>query len=76
LINARNVKGIGMTKYNKPNWAVAQTWRETGLLEDTCRHGVGHPNLEWIDDKAIGRDWLKIHGCDGCCYMPDGDGKA
>jgi hypothetical protein len=56
------------TKYKKPDWAVDQTIRLSGLVEDICVHGVGHPNLEWLkehdpDDKLC----LSVHGCDGCC---------
>lgn len=42
--------------------------RESGLVEDLCPHGIGHPNMdalayfEWIGISGLG-----IHGCDGCC---------
>lgn len=44
-------------------------WRgDKGVMERTCPHGVGHPDP---DDAAFlvreGRDYLTIHGCDGCC---------
>jgi len=71
-----------MTKgiYIIPKWAVHQITRETGLLEDICEHGVGHPNLQWIREykerepergKHIG-----IHGCDGCCYKGENAPKT
>ena len=47
--------------------------RESGLIERTCPHGVGHPDpdsMAWLD--RIGgeenRGWWGIHGCDGCCH--------
>lgn len=64
------MKGI----YVIPHWAVQQITRETGLLEDICEHGVGHPNLQWIreyrerDPKPKDAKSIGVHGCDGCCY--------
>jgi hypothetical protein len=56
------------TKYKKPDWAVDQTTRETGLVEDVCVHGVGHPNLEWLKEHDPDGKWcFSVHGCDGCC---------
>lgn len=50
-------------------------WRDDkGVVtaERLCRHGVGHPDP---DDLAyhlsVGRGWLSVHGCDGCCNLPD-----
>jgi len=58
-------------KYTKPLWAVTQTFRETGLLEDVCKHNIGHPNQEWLELRWLfypeQKHWA-IHGCDGCCY--------
>jgi hypothetical protein len=51
-------------KYKKPDWAVDQIIRESGAVEDVCKHGVGHPNLEYLKDFPKNG----IHGCDGCCY--------
>lgn len=53
----------------KPKWAVGQTHRETGLLEDLCKHGIGHPNEEWLKtNDPNNKRRFAIHGCDGCCY--------
>ena len=46
-------------------------WRETGLIERMCKHGVGHPDPDSAAylDKAHGHPegtW-SVHGCDGCC---------
>jgi len=56
------------TKYPLPKWAVKQYFRETGLLEDICSHGIGHPNSNWLKiyDPDCGK-WLGVHGCDSCC---------
>ncbi len=59
----------------RPKWAVGQVWRETGLLEDTCEHGIGHPNLDWLrNNDPYDRKYWSIHGCDGCCKS-DKDAK-
>lgn len=44
-------------------------WRdEKKLFERMCDHGIGHPDP---DDLAYhmrqSRDWVEVHGCDGCC---------
>lgn len=49
----------------KPKWAYAQLVRSTGLVEDLCKHGIGHPNKVWVEGKD--EHW-KVHGCDGCCH--------
>ena len=53
------------TKYAQPEWAVSQFHRMNGLIEDTCEHGVGHPNKESL--KTMNSAIDGIHGCDGCC---------
>lgn len=46
-----------------------QILRSSGLIEDQCEHGIGHPN----PDSAAYFNWLQdtdswfVHGCDGCC---------
>ena len=55
-------------KYPKPRWAISQLFRETGLLEDTCKHGIGHPNKEWLKENDPRNYYhFNIHGCCGCC---------
>ena len=46
--------------------------RESGLLEATCIHGIGHPIAESVRSlDAFGlvgsRGTWGTHGCDGCC---------
>lgn len=54
--------------YSKPSWAKFQITRETGLIEDICSHGVGHPNDDFIKTVPE-KDWFSwsVHGCCGCC---------
>lgn len=42
--------------------------RETGLIERTCIHGIGHPDPDSQDymDRTTGQGY-GVHGCDGCC---------
>ena len=57
-----------MVKYKKPVWAINQITRESGLIEDICMHGIGHPNSEWLrKNDPQGKLGFSIHGCDGCC---------
>jgi len=57
-----------LKKYPKPEWAAYQKIRETGLVEDVCEHGVGHPNRHWLkENDPDGKKMFGIHGCDGCC---------
>lgn len=41
--------------------------REDGRIEQACDHGVGHPIGHWKRDGW--KDWMGVHGCDGCCYQ-------
>lgn len=54
-------------KYPKATWAIKQIVRSDrgGLVEDICRHGVGHPNLTWLSKQT--NKYAGVHGCDGCC---------
>lgn len=55
-------------KYKKPKWAVKQIERQSGLIEDICEHGVGHPNDDYLDKHPnMVKKGFGIHGCDGCC---------
>lgn len=57
-----------MIKYKMPNWAVDQVVRISGLVEDICEHGIGHPNREFLDKHPeMAKKGYGIHGCDGCC---------
>ena len=62
------VSNIVLTKYKKPDWAVDQLIRDDrgGLVEDICKHGVGHPNKEWLKDHP---EDDSTHGCCGCCNV-------
>lgn len=54
--------------YPKPVWAITQVLRESGLVEDICKDGVGHPNAGWLKKHdPIGKYSYGVHGCDGCC---------
>lgn len=55
----------------QPQWAVGMEFRENGVIEDTCKHGVGHPNYCWLMAQELylkkNTRYLGVHGCDGCC---------
>ena len=63
---------IDQDLYPMPEWAVGQVVRSNGLVEDLCEHGIGHPNVRWMNihdpDGELG---YGIHGCDGCCFVDD-----
>ncbi|WP_086847020.1 hypothetical protein [Amycolatopsis kentuckyensis] len=54
-----------------------QVWRnDRYLMERLCPHGIGHPDPDHLahmrstaPDAADGQG---VHGCDGCCFRPDG----
>lgn len=58
-----------LSKYEMPKWAVEQRGRMNGTVEDICKHGVGHPNAEWLAELRNDeeRETWSVHGCDGCC---------
>ena len=59
---------IDQELYPKPEWAVRQIVRVSGLIENVCCHGVGHPHeasVKEFDERGV-LD-MGIHGCDGCC---------
>lgn len=53
-------------------------WRgDRGIMERICEHGVGHPDPDGLDHIARTRGEHAMrnesfHGCDGCCFEPDG----
>lgn len=57
--------------YKKPKWAVEQVVRENGLIEDVCKHGIGHPNEECLKTKFRNVEGMAVHGCDGCCELKE-----
>lgn len=56
-------------KWPMPKWAIGQCFRENGVVEDTCQHGVGHPNKHWLQKYPSPHNG--IHGCDGCCQKDE-----
>ena len=44
-------------------------WRDDRILmERLCPHGVGHPDPDDLAyHRSIGRSYVGVHGCDGCC---------
>lgn len=47
-----------------------QHFREdTGLMERTCPHGIGHPDPDSLPFfEEMGIRGMDRHGCDGCCH--------
>ena len=47
-----------------------QNFREdTGVMERLCTHGIGHPDPDGFPYMEMtNNNWMKIHGCDGCCH--------
>lgn len=45
---------------------------DKGQMERICPHGIGHPDPDDLDWHASeGREWMSVHGCDGCCVGGD-----
>jgi len=59
---------VDQTIYPRPEWAVKQIVRSSGLVENVCSHGIGHPHPVSIAKfEKIGITSMGVHGCDGCC---------
>ncbi len=59
---------VDQTKYPRPDWVIDQIVRSSGLVENICRHGIGHTHpasVAELEKSAIMS--MGIHGCDGCC---------
>ncbi len=41
----------------------SRTYRENGLIEWVCPHGIGHPS----ETQTKPKNYYAVHGCDGCC---------
>ena len=52
----------------QPRFAVNH--RASGLVEVVCPHGVGHPSRV-LTPPARWREWMEVHGCEGCCSSPE-----
>lgn len=62
----------GLIEYLMPSWASHQIVRTSGLVEDVCEHGVGHPNAAYLRiHDHDGMKMLGVHGCCGCCCKGD-----
>lgn len=47
---------------------------ENGLLERICEHGIGHPDIDYLNAREeSGEDitFMGVHSCDGCCEHPE-----
>ena len=54
--------------FKRPDWAIDQDIGDDYALEDVCKHGVGHPNREYLDSLPEDEARLMgIHTCCGCC---------
>lgn len=57
-------------------------WREdVGRMERICRHGIAHPDEDFLDWIHATQGLLRaaaagIHQCDGCCGDPDSTDQA
>jgi hypothetical protein len=60
-------------KYSAPDWSVATGEYLGGRVMDKCKHGVHHPNQDWLASVRSARPdlfrMMSMHGCDGCCNI-------
>ena len=68
-----NVEGF-MGKYPRPEWAIQQIFRMSGLLENVDSIGVGHPSEEFVKKNGWDESWL-IHGCHDNICCGEGDNE-
>jgi len=56
-------------KFKRPDWAIGQDIGDDYALEDVCKHGVGHPNREYLESllDEDERRLMGVHTCCGCC---------
>ena len=55
-----------MDKYPRPEWAVRQILRMSGLVEDISENFCGHPNRGWLSiHDGDGKHGYGIPGCTG-----------
>ena len=60
-------------------WPCLIRWDRDALVERICPHGVGHPDPDDLNFRAVKFSYTAediwadgVHGCDGCCS----EGKA
>lgn len=56
---------IWLREWPQPEWAVGQVIRQSGIVENICEHGVGHPHRDWL--RQVGNSGDERHLCDSCC---------
>jgi len=64
---------ITQEKYPMPYWATKQVIRASGLIEDICEHGMGHPNKAFLKANPNYIGAHSSHTCDGCCNRLNDD---
>lgn len=52
--------------YEKPEWVIRQVISQYGMIEDHCKHGVAHPNQEYLKKNP---GCCSLHACCGCCNV-------
>lgn len=62
------------------NWRQPDPWgidMKDAHFERICQHGIGHPDPDDLQYHVmLGRNYMSIHGCDGCCASPVGHDLA
>jgi len=54
--------------HHMKEWPVYFCSAKNFLAERNCPHDVGHPDPDSVAYFArIGKEYLSVHGCDGCC---------
>lgn len=60
------------SEHHMRSWDISIRLDKHALVERTCEHGVGHPDPDDMEyQRTKDRDFLAVHGCDGCCVVPE-----
>ena len=57
------------SNHHMKNWPLNYR-NDRGMMERICKHGVGHPDpdyLAYIEREGWDLEAYSTHGCDGCC---------
>lgn len=68
LCAGRNCVFHNPSDHHMKEWKMVLRLDKEAIVERMCPHGIGHPDPDSMNFfSSIGKDYLGVHGCDGCC---------